>query len=269
MDMADTINPPGREGGSSTVIVRDVDANTTQLIDSAESIALQPTGDGGWIVTGRDNRHIVEFSAEDYGSDDQYVVRNDDGNEFYLWSRLEGGFADDIDGTPSEFEYFDILGFSRYMADTDETRYSVIVDDTSIATIVPVSGTATYIGRTTAEDWSATSSSRRDRIRHWGDVTLTADFADAVVAGELRINSNSPAGSGRATFNAAISGDTFTASDFNGTGALAAFQNGDVDGGFYGPNAEEAAGVYDAVGTNGRVLSGWFGARDQAQPRPE
>ena len=56
-----------------------------------------------------------------------------------------------------------------------------------------------------------------------------------------------------------------TADNLSGTGALAGYQNGNVRGAFFGPSAEEAAGVFDAQDqTANRVLTGWFGtAKDE------
>ena len=97
---------------------------------------------------------------------------------------------------------------------------------------------------------------------------MTADFAASGVAGTLSVTRKQlgrgtayVAGSGGATFNAQISGNQLTASDLTGTGDLAGFQNGGVRGAFFGPEAEELGGVFDAQDTTGnRVISGYFGA---------
>ena len=102
-------------------------------------------------------------------------------------------------------------------------------------------------------------------------VALTADFASAGISGEVSELMSRPASSnsftpamGGATFNAAITGNRLTANDLAGTGALSGFQNGSVEGAFFGPAAEEVGGVLDAVDTaNNRLLMGYFGADKQ------
>ena len=101
---------------------------------------------------------------------------------------------------------------------------------------------------------------------------MTADFANAGVAGEITSLESGTGNygpyaqvSGGATFNADINGNGITADNLSGTGALAGYQNGNVRGAFFGPSAEEAAGVFDAQDqTANRVLTGWFGtAKDE------
>ena len=94
--------------------------------------------------------------------------------------------------------------------------------------------------------------SSTDSTRYRGDVALTADFANAEVGGviddlESRVGSGSySSADGGATFSASINGSNITATDLNGTGDLSGYQNGNVRGAFFGPSAEEAAGVFDA-----------------------
>ena len=99
-------------------------------------------------------------------------------------------------------------------------------------------------------------------------MTLTADFATSDVAGKFtdllrsqpgRFGPYAPVPDG-VTFNADISGNGMTADNLTGTGDLAGYQNGNVRGAFFGPSAEEAAGVFDAHDQTGnKILSGWFG----------
>ena len=102
-------------------------------------------------------------------------------------------------------------------------------------------------------------------------MALTADFARAGISGEVSELRSRPASTrsstpapGGATFNAAIAGNRLTANDLAGTGALSGFQNGSVQGAFFGPAAEEVGGVLDAADpANNRLLMGYFGAAKQ------
>ena len=99
--------------------------------------------------------------------------------------------------------------------------------------------------------------------RYRGDIALTADFANAVVKGVMdNLESREGRGSyssvtGRVTFNAVINGSNMTTADLN--------QNINVRGAFFGPSAEEAAGVFDALDqVDNTILIGWFGtAKDE------
>ena len=189
----------------------------------------------------------------------------------------------DTDGfwaTP-EFDHFDVKGWSFSEQDSQgnyidiSTNEHIVHGDRTPDSAMPTSGTATYDGRMEAQSFPSddavfTSSSLYSS--YLGDVTLTADFANAGVAGEItnlesRIGNygSYTSATGGATFNADINGNGITADNLSGTGALAGYQNGNVRGAFFGPSAEEAAGVFDAQDqTANRVLTGWFGtAKDE------
>ena len=137
---------------------------------------------------------------------------------------------------------------------------------------MPASGSATYSGEFSAQEFPSDQAvtSRSGAVTYiWGSATLTADFASSSVAGafgDMRKRAGnsgtSTAASGGATFNAQINDNRLAASDLTGTGDLAGFRNGAVRGAFFGPAAEEAAGVFDAAdGSANRVLSGYFGTK--------
>ena len=146
---------------------------------------------------------------------------------------------------------------------------------------MPTSGTATYDGRMEALEAFPSDECRGVPVRirvctfYFGDVTLTADFANARTwqVKLYQSSAKSRAGnyglysqvSGGATFNADINGNGMTADNLTGIGALSGYQNGNVRGAFFGPSAEEAAGVFDAQDqTANKVLTGWFGtAKDE------
>ena len=140
---------------------------------------------------------------------------------------------------------------------------------------MPTSGTATYDGRMYAEEFPSDDAVflGDESTQYRGDIALTADFENAAVNGVIdSLQSRAGSGSyssarGGATFNAEISGSNITATDLNGTGALSGYQNGNVRGAFFGPSAEEAAGVFDAQDqANNKTLTGWFGTAKETTP---
>ncbi len=185
-------------------------------------------------------------------------------------------------GLTPEFDHFDVKGwgFEEWENPGDDTvtaanRYLVHGNRTP-ASAVPASGTAVYEGRLRA--WEVPSDRALESIAASGihidgDVRLDADFGASALTGtfsglERRTGSSGtrmPA-AGDATFSATIGADGFTASDLAGTGSLAGYSGGDVSGAFFGPSAEEAAGVFDAVDPSGnRILNGWFGTDREEQ----
>ena len=255
-------------------VLRDLDTSTTELRQEGVTATVQRT-ENGWTVTV--GGQTVDFQDTDYGSHplgrDSYV-RLVDAGDAWLWTET-GGF-----GKSPEFNHFDVKGWA--LSDqVSQGNYSgvathdyIVHGDRTPGSAIPTRGTATYGGQMAArtfptDDAVFTSSSLATRYR--GDVTLTADFANADVAGEFTIqesrigNGSYSSTTGGATFNADINGNGITADNLSGTGALAGYQNGNVRGAFFGPSAEEAAGVFDAQDqTANRVLKGWFGtAKDE------
>ena len=104
-----------------------------------------------------------------------------------------------------------------------------------------------------------------------GDVGLMANFTSSTVTGNVTNLESRPGNTGTyvsaiggLNFNATINGNALTASDLAGTGALARYSNGSVKGAFYGPDAAEVGGVFNAAdGANNRLLNGWFGGKKQ------
>ena len=255
--------------------LRDLTAETSELREDDGMATVERTENGWRVAVGG---RTVEFRDDpDLGSNSQVsytYVRAISGGEAWFWSYTDGFWA-----TP-EFDHFDVKGWSFSEQDSqgnyiDISTYEHIVHgDRTPDSAMPTSGTATYDGRMEARSFPSddavfTSSSLHSGYR--GDVTLTADFANAGVAGEItslesRIGNGSySSATGGVTFDADINGNGITADNLTGTGALAGYQNGNVRGAFFGPSAEEAAGVFDAQDqTANRVLTGWFGtAKDE------
>ena len=259
----------GSEGIAAGVL-RDLDSSTTELREEGVTATIQRT-DNGWTVAVDDR--TAEFQDTDYASHPlgpTNYVRAVDGGEAWLSSRT-GGF-----GKNPEFNHFDVKGWS-FTDQASEGTYSgvstndrIVHGDRTPVPAMPTTGTATYGGRMEAASFptdDAVFTESTLHIGYQGDVTLRADFANGGVAGKFtglgsRTGSSGPYSpvSGGATFNATINDNLITATDLSGTGELAGYQNGSVRGAFFGPSAEEAAGVFDAQDQeDNRVLRGWFG----------
>ena len=261
-------------------ILRDFEAETSQLRDSNAMTTVERTA-SGWKVT--TSGRMFELSDLDLGSDPQfrfpdiYLTSLSEGGEAWLWSQTRGFLK-----TP-EFNHFDVKGWEFREKDSAErytsaTRDHIVHGDVTSSSAMSTSGTATYDGRMYAEEFPSDDAVflGDESTQYRGDIALTADFANAEVNGVIDdLESRAGSGSylsanGGATFNAEISGSDITATDLNGTGALSGYQNGNVRGAFFGPSAEEAAGVFDAQDqANNKTLTGWFGTAKETTPPAE
>ena len=251
--------------------LRDLTAKTSELREDDGMATVERTENGWRVAVGG---RTVEFRDDpDLGSNSQAsytYIRAISGGEAWFWSYTDGFWA-----TP-EFDHFDVKGWSFSEQDSQgnyidiSTHEHIVHGDRTPDSAMPTSGTATYDGRMDARSYPSDDAVFTGSSLHrsyLGDVTLTADFATSGVAGEItslesRTGNYGPYAqvSGGATFNADINGNGITADNLSGTGALAGYQNGNVRGAFFGPSAEEAAGVFDAQDqTANRVLTGWFG----------
>ena len=108
-------------------------------------------------------------------------------------------------------------------------------------------------------------------MNYRGDFSLSADFGSSTVAGNATILESRPGDSstyvstsGGLDFNATINGNGLSATDLSGSGVLAGYSGGHVNGAFYGPGAAEVAGVFDATDSSqNRVMMGYFGGEKQ------
>ena len=131
------------------------------------------------------------------------------------------------------------FGGTDSSGETVWTRDYIVHGNRTPGSAMPTGGTATYAGRMEGAEFPSDDAiSSGSRTRYLGDVTLTADFAAADVAGEFsnlvtRVGGGSySSAAGGATFDATIDGNRFTAGNLNGTGALSDYLNGNVRGAF-------------------------------------
>ena len=259
-------------GALGAVVERDRDANTTALLtDSATRILVVSTEDGFTITAG--DVH-VEFKESDLGANPS------DANEYYI-REGDSSFAIDESFTrsftgPRRYEHMDIniwdsreypSGSNRWT----EADYGYLVYGNR-TTDMPTSGTAAYAGQARALEFpsdAAVSTSNARVTRHIGDLDLTADFATSRVTGNIAnlrsrrgdVSAYTPA-QGELSFSATVNGNGFSATDLAGSGALAGYSNGAVQGAFYGPDAAEVGGVLQGPDATGaRLLVGSFAGK--------
>ena len=250
---------------------RDFTAMTTEVQEDDGMATVERIANGWSVSVG--GRTVELRDDPDYGSDPQnsrtYFRSLSDGDA-YFWREADGNWRN------PEFSHFDVKGWAFAERDSQgdflSGTYNYIVHgDRTPDSAMPTSGTATYDGRMEAVELPTDKAILGINSRgtfYWGDVTLTADFATSDVAGNFTDLLRSQPGRfgpyvpvpGDVTFDAGISGNGMTADNLTGTGDLAGYQNGNVRGAFFGPSAEEAAGVFDAHDQTGnKILSGWFG----------
>ncbi len=251
-------------------------ADTTELLGE-DGMATVERIEGGWRVH-VGGRTVVLRDQEDYGSAfNGFYTRDVEDGRAWFWSDTDGLFAG-----AAEFDHFDVKGWGFQErenpgddTETEANRFLVHGNRTP-ASAMPASGTADYEGRLRAVEVStdrALASHGSSATWFDGTVNLGVDFGASTVTGsftglERRTGSSgTPASAtGGATFNATISAGGFTAGDLTGTGVLTGYSGGNVGGAFFGPSAEEAAGVFSAANPSAnRILNGWFGTDRQDQ----
>ncbi len=253
--------------GVSVGVKRNFEESKTELQEQGEVKIMRDAGDSGWVLT--TDARTVEFEDEDYrygeGNYFRASAADDAQDGDYFWTNTNGFFV-----TP-DYDYFDIKGWANNHDNPGIWVNSFIIhgDRTPISSL-PFS-TATYHGRMHGREFPSDDAISwiSEARRYQGDLTLTADFANTSVMGEItnletRVgNSGSYSDiQGGARFNASITGHNFTADDFSGTGDISNLQNGNVYGSFFGPTAQEAGGVFDAdLGSD--VVVGYFGATQE------
>ena len=265
---------PSKTLGSAGLLAgnrRDFTAMTAELQEDDGMATVERIANGWSVSVG--GRTVELRDDPDYGSVPRFsrtYFRSLRDGVAYFWRHADGNWRN------PEFSHFDVKGWSFAeqdpQGDFPSATYNYIVHgDRTPDSAMPTSGTATYDGPMKAvelptdegiPDINSTGTFYR------GDVTLMADFATSDVAGNFTNLQRSQPGSGGpyapvpgdVTFNAGINGNGMTADNLTGTETLAGYQNGNVRGAFFGPSAEEAAGVFDAHDQTGnKILSGWFG----------
>ena len=242
-----------------TGVDRDRNADSTAL-SHRQSPAVESTGNGfkiTYVVDGQTK--TVELSGSDIGANPDRphaYSKMTDGTEFRL----------DLVATDRRFQHLDISNWGIYSSSSRSFGHIIYGTRT---TDMPTGGTGNFAGVMRATEWPAdadvgTSNRRVTRFR--GDLDLTADFGNSTVLGSVTNLESRPGNisnyqqaSGQLDFNGTIDGNGISATDLSGSGDLAQYRNGSVNGAFYGPGAAEVSGVFEAEDTtNNRLLTGYF-----------
>ena len=263
------------------------DVADTMALRSLGSPTVESTDDGYTITYVVDGQtQTLEFTESDFGANPgrptQYS-KTTNGTEYRLFTTTES-FYDNrifwgtISGVRRIFrpEHFDVNGFVIANRDASDTLQSVrwgrIVYGNRTMDM-PTTGTASYEGGAfilESPNDRAVSTNDPDFMYYRADATLSADFGSSAVTGNFTLREARPGdgtwgapASGGLSFNAMIDGNGFSATDLSGSGDLAGYSGG-VNGAFYGPEAAETAGVFDAVNnTENKHLIGEFGGQKQ------
>jgi len=254
----------------------DGDAGTA-LSDNAIVESISSDGAGGfdvvYIVDGE--RRELSFAADSYDSDDFAFVTDD--RETFLFSYTDSFSGEDRNAASSEFDYFDINGFTA-PADASgvRTRTLFVYGAETDRDALP-SGSATYTGRIRADAYDEEGDPATSRARVRGALSLTADFDEGEIGGSITNltaddDSGDLVGERIDIVDGRIDGSGFRA-ELDGVGN--SIEDGGIDeleglmlGQFYGPGGEEVGGVLTATnpfengdGSRGRsIIQGAFGA---------
>ena len=243
--------------------------------------AIAPDGAGGYRISYRVDGTLqtVSLRAEDIGKanqNEEYAYYKRDGTRDWWFARAFSRYGDE-EGGPVETQgrYYSVrdwwTGTYPTEASTapDSGIWGTVVHGTRTAAArMPGAGQATYAGHAAAYVFDARPDEGQAGVRHAGGlrghVDLTADFAAGRISGRIADVERSTGfwntaayravpGGALTLANGRIEGNVLSA-DLSGLG-----YTGRVSGAFYGPAADEAAGVLQATGAN-QVVHGWFGA---------
>ena len=257
----DTVFPPVSAG-----IVRDYEDGRVDVSDGDTSVkSVSSDGSGGFrLVVVLDGEEIdVNFPADSFMEQDGPFEVEQDGMRFRLWD-TRGSFDTDpdnpaatvrTDGSPQS-AFFDVLQVQTSGDDLSSNIFLAFGARTRSEDMPQ--GTATYGGRFRYEAWSEDDTVHdTSRSTFKGAVSLEANFSQGTISGtmdELESRavgeeySDMAAGNRIDIANGQIAGGQFTA-EWAGHGPEAepletvlGFE-GNVLGEFYGPAAEELAGV--------------------------
>ena len=266
---------------------RDDVADTMALKALGSPTTVESTDDGyriTYVVDGQ--TQTLEFTESDFGArldrQTQYT-KTINGTEYRLFTSTGSfygsrGLWGTFSGVRRIFrpEHFDVNGFVIANRDASDNLLSVrwgrIVYGNR-TTDMPTTGTASYEGGAgilESPNDRAVSISDPSYMYYRADAALSADFGSSAVTGNFTLREARPGNgawspaSGGLSFNAAINGNGLSATDLSGSGDLAGYSGGHVNGAFYGPEAAEAAGVFDAVNSaQNKHLIGEFGTKRQ------
>ena len=253
---------------SAAAITRDFDAETAMATaDPSASVRKNAAGGLDLTVAGR----TISFSPADTRADGYgYEIA---GASIWTWSTES--MAEAID--PAVPGYVRVFDYHTDLEPGGEQSGFIVTGTETRPAALAALPTATYFGRARVRvaptegfaDWNDSVSEAR------GDMALTANFGAGTVSGGItNLDSRAPrnvdptrtwtpfAGS-VALGSAPITGNSFTGA----VTADAAFQStiGTIDAGstysgrFYGPEAQQAAGVFNLTGTpaGGGTMIGW------------
>ena len=246
---------------------------------------VESTADGYRITYMVDGQtQTLELSESDFGSlsssffgSTRYEKRTD-GVHYTFWDET-GAFEG-----PRSFvglfrpEHFDVNALRISSLDASDTvtssTFGFLIHGTR-TTDMPTTGTASYHGRgrfRTFPTDAAVGTTSPEATNYWGGFNMSTDFGSSTVTGTASMLRSRPGDrstpwtdvSGGLSFNATISGNGLSATDLSGSGDLAGYSGGRVNGAFYGPGAAEVAGVFDATDSaQNRALIGYFGGQKQ------
>ena len=267
----------------SSGVDRDFEADSAALT-AIEMPTVEATAEGYRITYMLDGQaRTIEFDESDFGSNPvssgstSRYDKEKDGLDYLLWDQT--GAFEGRRSFVGRFrpEHFDVIALSPIRRDASDDPLMVrraLILHGNRTTAMPATGTASYAGRFRGYEWptdQAVVSSDPSFMHYRGDLDLSVDFGSSAVTGSATLLESRPANtrtyapaSGGLSFNATISGNGLSATDLSGSGDLAGYSGGRVDGAFYGPGAAEVAGVFDATdGARNKVLYGYFGGQKQ------
>ena len=246
-----TIQLPTGSGPSVSDIRRSLTAikvGDTEVLMS--QVISGVSGGGGRMTVGPvlQNEDVIVRHIESHWNMQTDVVAEFDHISYGAWAR---GTPEPRNGGGWDYNY-ESVG-DAYLTALDDAR--------TPPAVMPMSGTATYLGQMTGflKDHGVDG-----RIRHLtGDIEMTADFADAAMTVDLLSGSNR-----RITLAGDIQGNVFSGTnlvEFPDTMSIQALgATAQFSGGFYGDEATETGGVFEVVGGRtqdpGRIV-GAFGGR--------
>ena len=267
-----------------TGIDRDYEENATEVLAPPDSFTVESTA-GGYRLTyvvvdeGRPVTLSFTFNEDDFGRNanpTRYETQEEDDSRQILWDETRSferrrtffGFRP---------EHLDVHGLWVGNEDSSDNTTSTVIGYLiygNRATDMPTTGTASYGGGVRIREFptdQAISTSSPSAILYRGDFNLSADFGSSTVTGATTNLESRPGdsntwttASGGLNFNATINGNGLSANDLSGSGVLAGYSGGRVEGAFYGPGAAEVGGVFDATDSvQNKALSGYFAGQKQ------
>ena len=270
----------------SNSIERNFEDNTVSPYSGGSQItSISSDGSGGFhltaLVDGEDFPiHFPADSFTDEGGYERFMVEID-GDEFKLNGR-QGAFkyADKTRGSAYN-AYYNVLELDAPSGDGNNVRILFSFGARTPAEGMP-KGTATYYGWLSVDTWNADDADHELFRQYDGDLTLAADLSDSSMSGSVNRMRYKLDGGSRSDMsednrlditNGRIVNGRFVA-DWQGQGPEGGIADtvrgleGQILGEFYGPGAEEVAGVVNgqraATGSDsGQTVHGQFsGSRD-------